>query len=208
MIKNHNHNHNHDHDFSGKFSTGRVTTSRGRSQETLSSRWRRRSIQSSKGMVRDSSWLSNLHGLRLLDVLVSGRDLAMKLDIDVYESLCGMKRAVKTLDNREITISTRPGEVILISLQWKTNFFFVGVIFNFFRAPGDKAGRYQDGAKWGYANAQGPVQQGQADRPLQHHLPREARPIRCQETFLIVAKTKATSCSRRGWGRPPRSVRW
>ena len=98
-------------------------------------------------MVRDSSWLSNLHGLRLLDVLVSGRDLAMKLDIDVYESLCGMKRAVKTLDNREITISTRPGEVILISLQWKTNFFFVGVIFNFFRAPGDKAGRYQDGAK-------------------------------------------------------------
>ena len=40
-----------------------------------------------------------------------GRDLAMKLDIDVYESLCGMKRAVKTLDNRDITISTRPGEV-------------------------------------------------------------------------------------------------
>ena len=35
----------------------------------------------------------------------------MKLDIDVYESLCGMKRAVKTLDNRDITISTRPGEV-------------------------------------------------------------------------------------------------
>merc|ERR1711971_977110 len=28
-----------------------------------------------------------------------GRDLAMKLDIDVYESLCGMKRAVKTLFN-------------------------------------------------------------------------------------------------------------
>ena len=50
----------------------------------------------------------------LRDVLVSGRDLAMKLDIDVYESLCGMKRAVKTLDNREITISTRPGEVIQI----------------------------------------------------------------------------------------------
>ena len=50
-------------------------------------------------------------------VLFSGRDLAMKLDIDVYESLCGMKRAVKTLDNREITISTRPGEVIQISLQ-------------------------------------------------------------------------------------------
>jgi len=41
-----------------------------------------------------------------------GRDLTMRLDIDVYESLCGMKRAVKTLDNRDITISTRPGEVI------------------------------------------------------------------------------------------------
>ena len=40
-----------------------------------------------------------------------GRDLTMRLDIDVYESLCGMKRAVKTLDNRDITISTRPGEV-------------------------------------------------------------------------------------------------
>ena len=90
-------------------------------------------------MVRDSSWLSNLHGLRLLDVLVSGRDLAMKLDIDVYESLCGMKRAVKTLDNREITISTRPGEVILDSLQWKTN-FLCRCFLQFFCAPGDKAG--------------------------------------------------------------------
>jgi len=41
-----------------------------------------------------------------------GRDLAMKLDINVSESLCGMKRVVKTLDNRNIVISTHPGEVI------------------------------------------------------------------------------------------------
>ena len=64
-------------------------------------------MQSSRGMVGYSSILNS----DLKDVLVSGRDLAMKLDIDVYESLCGMKRAVKTLDNRDITISTRPGEV-------------------------------------------------------------------------------------------------
>ena len=73
------------------------------------------------------------------DILVSGRDLAMKLDIDVYESLCGMKRAVKTLDNREITISTRPGEVI----QTPTKFFLIFSVF----VPGDKTGRHQDGVK-------------------------------------------------------------
>ena len=77
-----------------------------------------------------------------------------------------------------------------------------------FCVPGDKTGRHQDGVKWGYANAQGPVQQGQAHRPLQHHLPREARPLRCQETFLIVAKTKTTSSSCRGRGRPPGSLWW
>ena len=62
-------------------------------------------------------------GSDLKDVLVSGRDLAMKLDIDVYESLCGMKRAVKTLDNREITISTRPGEVSQIPTKLSKMFF-------------------------------------------------------------------------------------
>jgi len=41
-----------------------------------------------------------------------GRDLAMKLDIDVSEALCGLKRAVKTLDNRNLLITTNPGEVI------------------------------------------------------------------------------------------------
>jgi len=41
-----------------------------------------------------------------------GRDLAMKMEIDVSEALCGMKRSIKTLDGRDITISTKPGEVI------------------------------------------------------------------------------------------------
>lgn len=41
-----------------------------------------------------------------------GKDLAMKLDIDISEALCGMKRAVKTLDNRNIVIMTNPGEII------------------------------------------------------------------------------------------------
>ena len=50
----------------------------------------------------------------------------MKLDIDVYESLCGMKRAVKTLDNREITISTRPGEVI--QMPTKSFCFYVAFL--------------------------------------------------------------------------------
>lgn len=40
-----------------------------------------------------------------------GRDLTMKLDIDVSEALCGMRRAVRTLDGRDIAITTRPGEV-------------------------------------------------------------------------------------------------
>jgi len=41
-----------------------------------------------------------------------GKDLTMKLEIDVSEALCGMKRPVKTLDNRSICITTVPGEVI------------------------------------------------------------------------------------------------
>ena len=41
-----------------------------------------------------------------------GTDLTMKMDIDVSEALCGVKRVIKTLDNRNIVISTNPGEVI------------------------------------------------------------------------------------------------
>ena len=35
-----------------------------------------------------------------------------RLDIDVSEALCGMKRCIKTLDNRNIVLTTAPGEII------------------------------------------------------------------------------------------------
>ena len=79
-------------------------------------------MQSSRGMVRYLG-LATCTNSDLKDILISGRDLVMKLDIDVYESLCGMKRAVKTLDNREITISTRPGEVSQIPTKLSKMFF-------------------------------------------------------------------------------------
>ena len=41
-----------------------------------------------------------------------GTDLSMKLDLTLSEALCGMKKVIKTLDNREIVIQTKPGEVI------------------------------------------------------------------------------------------------
>ena len=41
-----------------------------------------------------------------------GRDLSMRMDITLSESLCGLKRVLKTLDKRDIIISTKPGEVI------------------------------------------------------------------------------------------------
>ena len=81
-----------------------------------------RSRQSSKD--KDAFRFKSIHLsiIILSEQIFPGRDLAMKLDIDVYESLCGMKRAVKTLDNRDITISTRPGEVSRkccdIALSW------------------------------------------------------------------------------------------
>lgn len=41
-----------------------------------------------------------------------GKDLTMKMDIDISESLCGMSRVVKTLDGRNIVLTTSPGEII------------------------------------------------------------------------------------------------
>jgi len=41
-----------------------------------------------------------------------GRDLSMRMDISLSESLCGFKRVLKTLDKRDIIIQTKPGEVI------------------------------------------------------------------------------------------------
>jgi len=41
-----------------------------------------------------------------------GKDLTMRMDIDVSEALCGLKRQIKTLDNRTIVLTTQLGEVI------------------------------------------------------------------------------------------------
>jgi len=41
-----------------------------------------------------------------------GKDLTLRLDIDVSEALCGMRRSLKTLDNRNIALVTKPGEII------------------------------------------------------------------------------------------------
>ena len=41
-----------------------------------------------------------------------GRDLAMRMDLTLSESLCGFTRILKTLDDRQVVVSTKPGEVI------------------------------------------------------------------------------------------------
>ena len=41
-----------------------------------------------------------------------GKDITMKMDLTLVESLCGMKKTIKTLDNRHIVIATKPGEVV------------------------------------------------------------------------------------------------
>ena len=78
--------------------------------------------------------------------------------------------------------------------------------FNIFCCPGDKAGGHQDDPGGGDADAQGPVQQGQADRALQHHLPREDRPHGRQEAIGLVAQAQTTSSSCRRRRRPLRSL--
>nr|CAB3238696.1 dnaJ homolog subfamily A member 1-like [Phallusia mammillata] len=39
-------------------------------------------------------------------------DLLMKMEISITEALCGFQRVIRTLDDREIVITTYPGEVI------------------------------------------------------------------------------------------------
>ena len=41
-----------------------------------------------------------------------GVDLIMNLELELVESLCGLDRIIETLDNRQIVISTIPGELI------------------------------------------------------------------------------------------------
>ena len=40
-----------------------------------------------------------------------GKDMAMKLDLSLREAVCGFKKAVTTLDNRTIILTSKPGEV-------------------------------------------------------------------------------------------------
>ena len=41
-----------------------------------------------------------------------GIDLSMKVELSLSEALCGFKKVIKTLDNREIVIHTKPGDVM------------------------------------------------------------------------------------------------
>ena len=43
-----------------------------------------------------------------------GGDLAMRCDIELSEALCGLKRVIKTIDSREIVVTSKPGEVIRV----------------------------------------------------------------------------------------------
>jgi len=40
------------------------------------------------------------------------RDLHMKMEIDLVDALCGLRRSVMTLDDRELIVSSLPGEII------------------------------------------------------------------------------------------------
>jgi len=41
-----------------------------------------------------------------------GNDISTRMDLTLSESLCGFTRVFKTLDNRNVIISTKPGEII------------------------------------------------------------------------------------------------
>lgn len=42
----------------------------------------------------------------------AGTDLMMKMPIQLVESLCGFQRVIKTLDDRDLVITSEPGEVV------------------------------------------------------------------------------------------------
>ena len=49
---------------------------------------------------------------RSVFICILNLEVLSRLDIDVSEALCGMKRSLKTLDNRNIALVTKPGEII------------------------------------------------------------------------------------------------
>lgn len=42
----------------------------------------------------------------------NGTDLAIKMDLQLVESLCGFQKVIKTLDGRDLVVTSLPGEVI------------------------------------------------------------------------------------------------
>jgi DnaJ homolog subfamily A member 1 len=38
--------------------------------------------------------------------------LIMRMELELVEALCGFKKSIKTLDERELVLSTIPGEVV------------------------------------------------------------------------------------------------
>lgn len=42
----------------------------------------------------------------------SGNDLLIRMDIELIEALCGFQKVIRTLDDRDLLITTLPGEVI------------------------------------------------------------------------------------------------
>lgn len=47
----------------------------------------------------------------------NGSDLVIKMEIELVESLCGFQKAIKTLDDRELVITSIPGK-LLLELEW------------------------------------------------------------------------------------------
>lgn len=43
----------------------------------------------------------------------NGIDLIMKMNINITEALCGMKKAIETLDKRTLIVQTIPGKKLL-----------------------------------------------------------------------------------------------
>lgn len=42
----------------------------------------------------------------------NGTDLAMVMDLQLVESLCGFQKVIKTLDGRDLVVTSLPGEVV------------------------------------------------------------------------------------------------
>lgn len=52
-----------------------------------------------------------------------GNNLLMKLEIKLVEALCGFKKAIRTLDNRMLLISSPPGQQMTSCLKCPVDFF-------------------------------------------------------------------------------------